>query len=63
MDKQLDRILKELQERITMYVDVLAEGSAKDFNEYQKLVGEIRGLSFSQRLLTDLVRKMEDNDD
>ena len=63
MDKYLGRIQKELSERITMYADVLTEGSAKNYDEYQKLVGEIRGLSFAQQLLTDLVRNMEDSDD
>jgi hypothetical protein len=41
----------------------LADGAAKSFEEYRQLVGEIRGLSFAQLCVSDLVRKLENDDD
>lgn len=38
-------------------------GSCKSYEEYKGLVGELRGLSFTQQLLLDLVRTLENNDD
>jgi hypothetical protein len=63
MDKYLEYLRKQFTERQEHLADALAEGAAKTFEEYKQLVGEIRGLSFAQRCVNDLVRKLENDDD
>jgi hypothetical protein len=41
----------------------LADGAAKSYDGYVMLVGEIRGLSFAQQCVNDLVRKLEHDDE
>lgn len=58
-----DVVLKELEDRRESVAQVLISGAAKDFPEYKSMCGEIRGLSIAYSFITDLVRKMETNDD
>ena len=41
----------------------LCDGTDRDFSEYQKLCGEIRGLTVVELYLKDLAKKMEQDDD
>jgi hypothetical protein len=63
MDKYLEYLNKQFTERQESLADALANGAAKTFEEYKQLVGEIRGLSFAQLCVSDLVRKLENDDD
>jgi hypothetical protein len=63
MNKYFDLIIKELEERREYIAKAMIEGSAKDYSEYRGMCGEIRGLSLAHQTVTDLVRKMEQNDD
>jgi hypothetical protein len=63
MDKYLEYLNKSLADRQKQIADALANGAAKSYEDYKQLVGEIRGLSFAQLSLSDLVRKMEENDE
>ena len=63
MDKYLEYLNKQFTERQQNLADALANGAAKTFEEYKQLVGEIRGLSFAQLCVSDLVRKLENDDD
>ena len=63
MDKYIEYLKKQFTERQTSLADALAEGAAKSYEEYKQLVGEIRGLSFAQLCVSDLVRKLENGDD
>jgi len=63
MDKLLELVLKEIRERKVFVVDNLAEGNLKDFSEYQKLCGEVRGYSLVEGYILDLARKLEHSDD
>jgi hypothetical protein len=56
-------VLKEIEEKRESIARALIEGSAKDFAEYKSMTGEIRGLSLAHAYVTDLVRKMEREDD
>jgi|TARA_R110000868_G_scaffold1082_2_gene8301 hypothetical protein len=56
-------VIKELEERRESIAQALLAGSAKDFAEYKDLCGEIRGLSRAHAFVTDLVRKMENDDE
>lgn len=59
----LDVVIKEIEERRESIAQALISGAAKDFAEYKDLCGEIRGLSRAHAFITDLVRKMEYNDE
>lgn len=43
--------------------DIVATGGAKDYAEYQKLVGTIQGLALAERELLDLAEKRLRADD
>lgn len=58
-----DVVLKEIKERRDALVEVLVDGTARDYAEYKNLCGEIRGLSLAQSYITDLVRQMEKYED
>jgi hypothetical protein len=56
-------LLKEIEEKQKYLSDALSGGAAKDFSEYKFMCGEIRGLSLAHAYVTDLVRKMEQDED
>lgn len=56
-------LLKEIEDRQRSLTNALASGAAKDHAEYKYMCGEIRGLSFTHSSITDLVRKMEQDED
>jgi hypothetical protein len=56
-------VIKELEERRETIAQALLSGAAKDFAEYRDLCGEIRGLSRAHAFVTDLARKMENDDE
>jgi hypothetical protein len=41
----------------------VSTNAAKDYAEYQKLCGEIRGLSMAEGFILDLAKQMEFSDD
>lgn len=63
MATAIDVVLKNIEEKRESIAAALVEGSAADFTEYKFMCGEIRGLSLAHSYLTDLVRKMEQDDD
>jgi hypothetical protein len=63
MNKYFEIILKEIEERREYVAKALIEGSAKEYSEYRSMCGEIRGLSLAHQTVTDLVRKLEKEDD
>jgi hypothetical protein len=56
-------VLKEIEEHRESIARALIDGTAKDFAEYRDLCGQIRGLSTAHMFISDLVRKMEQNED
>ena len=56
-------VIKELEERRESIAQALISGAAKDFAEYKFMTGEIQGLSRVHAFTTDLVRKMERDED
>ena len=56
-------VLKELEERRDSLAQALISGAAKDYSEYRSLCGEIRGLSHAHAYVTDLVRRLETDDE
>jgi hypothetical protein len=56
-------VLDEIAERRESIAQALISGAAKDYPEYRGMCGEIRGLSLAHSFITDLVRKMETDDE
>tara|TARA_R110000751_G_scaffold169605_1_gene276206 strand:- start:1408 stop:1605 length:198 start_codon:yes stop_codon:yes gene_type:complete len=56
-------LLRKIRERQEALKYTLASGSAQDFAQYQRIVGEISGLNFTEKELVNLHENMEENDD
>jgi hypothetical protein len=52
---------KNLREREEGIADALAHGSARDWEQYQSLVGEIRGLAYAREEMKALLEKNADD--
>lgn len=63
MDKTLEVLLKQVRDKRDQIVEAVANNAAKDFSEYQKLCGEIRGLSITEGFILDLAKNMEYSDE
>ncbi len=55
-----DLLLKRIREMLNEGADHLALGGAKNFEDYQRVVGRIEGLSLIERELLDLLKNQED---
>jgi hypothetical protein len=58
-----DVLLKEIEDKRESIGRAVIDGAAKDFAEYKSMTGEIRGLSLAHSYITDLVRRMEHEDE
>ena len=63
MDKVLEVLLRQVRERRDQLIIAVSQNAAKDFAEYQKLCGEIRGLSTTEGYILDLAKLMEQSDE
>jgi hypothetical protein len=59
----IEAAIKELRERRVQLSDAIANRSAKTFDEYQFMCGEIRGLTAIEMYLIDLLKRTEQDDD
>lgn len=59
----IEAILKELRERRAQLSEGLGNSSAKSFDEYRFICGEIRGLTAVESYILDLAKHMEYSDD
>ena len=53
-------LLKRIREMLNEGADHLALGGAKNFEDYQRVVGRIEGLSLVERELLDLLKNQEE---
>ena len=63
MDKTLEVVLSQLRDKREQLTEAVASNACKDFAEYQKLCGEIRGLSMAEGFILDIAKLMEQSDD
>jgi hypothetical protein len=56
-------VTKEIEDARESIARALVDGAARDYAEYKSMCGEIRGLSVAHSFITDLVRKMEQDED
>jgi hypothetical protein len=59
----VEAALKEIRTRRTQLSDGLGNSSAKSFEEYKFICGEIRGLTAVESYILDLAKHMEYSDD
>ncbi|NDD53622.1 hypothetical protein EBZ39_07050 [bacterium] len=52
-----------LRKEMNNYADDVATGVCADFSAYKELCGVIRGLALAERLLLDLAKEKDDEDD
>ena len=62
-DKLLNHIVSEYDKLRHDQVTFLAGGGAKTFDEYRHVCGVIRGLTYAESIVKDLVQRMETIDD
>ena len=58
-----DVLVDILDKEVIAKRDWAASGQAKDYAEYQRVCGEIKGLLFTRQEILDLKRKLENSDD
>jgi hypothetical protein len=58
-----EAILKEIRERRAQLSDGLGNSSAKSYEEYRFICGEIRGLTAVESYVLDLAKHLEYSDD
>jgi|TARA_R110000744_G_scaffold225545_2_gene343935 hypothetical protein len=58
-----EHLLRKYRERTESLTQTLASGSIEDFQQYQRIVGEIAGLSFAEQEIQTLHSNMENADD
>ena len=58
-----EHLLRKYRERKEALTQTLASGSVEDFEQYQRIVGEIAGLSFAEQEIQTLHSNMEDAND
>ena len=58
----IDKVLRELRQRQEDLTEILVTGGVKDWEAYQKILGELSGLSSAERIIIDLqnIREQED---
>jgi len=63
MEKSLEIVMSQIDQRRNDLVTAVAVNTVKDWAEYQRICGEIRGLSTAEGYILDLVKNMERDDD
>ena len=63
MDKTFEVLLKQVRDKREQVIEAVSNNAAKDYSEYQKLCGEIRGLSIAEGFILDLAKKLEFSDE
>jgi len=63
IDKYLDVLVKQLDDKISQIQEALGNGSAKDFVEYKAMCGEVKGLLTARLNIKDLQQRAKEYDD
>jgi hypothetical protein len=59
----LGYIVSKLDERRTELEQFIGRGQLADYSEYHKLCGVIQGLDYAKQIVTDLAKRLEQDDD
>jgi hypothetical protein len=58
----VDKALRDLRQRQDDLTEILVTGGVKDWEGYQKILGELSGLSSAERIIIDLQNIKEQKD-
>jgi hypothetical protein len=58
----VQKVLKEIRQIQDDLTDVLKTGGVQDWEGYQRILGELSGLSSAERIIVDLQNIKEKND-
>jgi hypothetical protein len=61
--KALSVVVEQIDEKVKQIQEALSSGTAKNFEEYRGLCGEIKGLLTARSFATDLTHNMEHLDE
>lgn len=59
----VEAVGKAIRKDMNTKADQLASGFCRNYEEYQKLCGEIRGLAIAEEHLLDLAKKVNKDDE
>jgi len=62
-DKVANLLLQNIDQKVLQLQETLGAFSAKSFEEYSSMCGEIKGLLTARRYITDLNKEMEHSDE
>lgn len=62
-DRVVDLLKQDIDKKVTQLHEALGSFAAKDFAEYSKMCGEIKGLLTARQYMTDLTRNLENSDE
>lgn len=63
IDKALDHLLSQINDKVNQLQEAMADDNAKDFAEYKKMCGEVKGLLTARFYITDLQKRLTHEDD
>tara|TARA_A100001011_G_scaffold291977_1_gene303619 strand:+ start:2139 stop:2330 length:192 start_codon:yes stop_codon:yes gene_type:complete len=61
VDKTLEELRNQLRVLMNDLTDSIALGSAQNFEQYQRMVGQIEGLAIAERELLSLAKKSDED--
>ena len=63
IDKYLQHLSTKLDDSVLQLQMNMADGLAKDYAEYKKMCGEVKGLLIARSYIKDLQERLINNDD
>jgi len=63
IEKALAYLVSELTKQIETIQENLADDNCKDFPEYKKACGEVKGLLTARMLILDLQKRVKEDDE
>ena len=59
----LEVLQKAFREKREQLAEAVSSGKAKDYAEYRAICGEIQGLLYAEREVSDLAHRLENSDE
>jgi len=59
----IEKSLKQIRQRVADLTEILATGGVTDWEGYQRILGELSGLSSAERIILDLLNNEENKDE
>lgn len=62
-DKALEHLIKQINDKVLQLQEALADDNVKDYAEYKKTCGEVKGLLTARLYILDLQQRLRTSDD